>query len=73
MILLCRKLMFHVKLCTSDETTESLWIAKNKMLDYIKASYLVEKFNAYIKFQGDVKYLECIMKTKFNLKLKRLI
>lgn len=43
------------------------------MLDYIKSSYLVEKFNAYIKFQGDVKYLEYIMKPKFNLKIKRLI
>jgi len=61
------------ELCESDETSEVRWIPKDEVLDYITAPALVERFNAYLDFKGDVQYLEYLTKPEFDLKLKRLI
>jgi len=59
--------------CDSDETTESLWVSKDKVLDFITVPDFIEKFKAYLNFTGDVQYLEYISKPEYNLNLKRLI
>lgn len=61
------------ELCTSDETSETLWVAKDKILDYITVPNLVERFNAYLNFKGDIQYLQYITKPEYDLKLKRFI
>ena len=61
------------ELCTSDETSESLWIAKDKVLDYITVPNLVERFKSYLVFQGEIQYLQYITKPEYDLKLKRFI
>lgn len=57
----------------SDESTESLWVSKDRVLEYISAPDFVEKFKAYLKFTGDIEYLEYVSKPEYNLKLKYLI
>ncbi|WP_105619656.1 NUDIX hydrolase [Vallitalea okinawensis] len=61
------------ELCTSEETSESCWIPKHEVLNYIKVPNLVERFKTYLNFSSDVKYLEYITKPEYNLRLKRFI
>lgn len=61
------------ELCTSNETSETIWVDKAKVLDYVTFPNLVERFKAYLDYQGDIQYLEYITKPEYNLKLKRLI
>lgn len=58
------------ELSTSDETSETLWIPKDKVLEYIAAPNLVERFEAYLNSKGDIQYLEYITKPQYDLKLK---
>lgn len=60
-------------LCTSDETSESIWVTKGKVLEYINAPYLVERFHTYLNFDGNIQYLEYISRPEYDLKLKRFI
>lgn len=39
------------ELCTSDETSESLWVPKDKVLEYITVPNLIERFKAYFNFR----------------------
>lgn len=59
--------------CTSNETSEVLWVFKDEVLSYVNVAYLVERFKAYLNFQGDVQYLEYITRPEYYLKLKKLI
>jgi len=34
---------------------------------------LIERFNAYLNFKGEVQYLEYLTRPEYNLKLKRFI
>lgn len=61
------------ELCTSNETSETVWVLKDKVLNYISAAYLVERYKAYLNFKGDVQYLEYLTRPEYNLKLKRFI
>lgn len=61
------------ELCTSDETSETCWVPKNKVLEYIVVPNLIERFKAYLNFNGEVKYLEYITKPEYTLKVDRLI
>ncbi len=61
------------ELCTSDETSESLWVDKDKVLDYITVPNLVERFKSYANNKGDIQYLEYVTKPEYSLKEKRLI
>ena len=58
------------ELITSDETSHSCWIPKDNVLDYITVPALVERFNAYLEFNGDVQYLEYSTRPDFILKSK---
>lgn len=57
----------------SEETTEHLWAAKDKVLDYITVPDFVDKFKAYLNFAGDVQYMEYITKPEYVVKLERQI
>ena len=39
------------ELQTSDETSEVIWVSKDKVLDYITVPYLVKRFMAYQNFK----------------------
>lgn len=60
-------------LCSSDETSESLWVAKDKVLDMIEAPAIRERYQAYLNFNGTVNYMEYVTEPEFKLKLKRYV
>ena len=57
----------------SDETTDWLWIAKDKALEVLEVPDLIEKYKVYLGFNGHVQYLEYRTKPEFTLDLSRLI
>lgn len=61
------------QLSVSDETSESRWVSKDSVLDYITVPNLVERFKAYLNFDGNIQYLEYITKPQYDLKLKRKV
>lgn len=61
------------ELCTSEETSNSRWVAKDKVLDLVTAPAVRIRYQAYLDFDGQVSYMEYITKPEFELKLKRTI
>jgi len=61
------------KLCTSEETSESRWVSKDKVLDMIEAPAMRERYQAYLDFNGTVNYMEYVTQPEFKLKLKRYV
>lgn len=59
------------ELCTSEETSESCWVSKDKVLDMIEAPAIRERYEAYLNFNGSVNYMEYVTQPAFKLKLKR--
>ncbi|MBS4537294.1 NUDIX hydrolase [Clostridium sp. D2Q-11] len=58
------------ELSVSDETSDSRWVSKERVLDYITNPNLIERFKAYLKFDGNIQYIEYITKPSYDLKLK---
>lgn len=61
------------ELCTSEETTEVLWIRKEQVLDMVTAPAIRTRYQAYLDFNGKANYMEYVTKPVFELKLKRTI
>ncbi|GAA0338002.1 NUDIX domain-containing protein [Bacillus carboniphilus] len=61
------------ELTTSEETTESKWVPKNEVLDFITAPAIQTRFKAYLEFTGDVQYMEYVTRPEFTVKLDRKI
>lgn len=61
------------KLHTSNETSETIWVEKEKVLNLITVPNLIKRFEAYLNFSGNVQYLEYITKPEYELKLERLV
>jgi 8-oxo-dGTP diphosphatase len=61
------------ELCTSEETSESCWVSKDKILDMIEVPAIRERYQAYLNFNGTVNYMEYATHPEFELKLKRNI
>lgn len=61
------------KLCTSDETTDSRWIRKEEVLDYITSPPIRTRFQAYLDFNGHVNYMEYRTHPEFKMKLSRKV
>ena len=59
------------ELGNSDETSESKWVPKQSVLDYIVVPNLIERFKAFLNPNGQIQYLEYITKPEYQLKLKR--
>lgn len=50
---------------TSNETSEVIWVPKDKVLDYITVPFLVKRYEAYL--------LDYITKPEYNMKLERTV
>jgi 8-oxo-dGTP diphosphatase len=61
------------QLCTSEETSESCWTAKDQVLDRITAPAIRTRYQAYLDFCGKIAYMEYVTKPQFELKLNRNI
>lgn len=59
------------ELCTSEETSESRWIEKDKVLDTAPA--IRARYQAYLDFDGSTRYMEYITKPDFEVKLNRTV
>jgi len=57
----------------SEETAESCWVHKDKVLDLLGNGDFANKYNAYLNFNGNIKYLEYVTKPEYLLKVERLI
>jgi 8-oxo-dGTP diphosphatase len=61
------------ELSTSDETTESCWVAKDKVLDMITSPAIRTRYQAYLDYSGSVCYMDYLTHPDFELKLSRTI
>jgi 8-oxo-dGTP diphosphatase len=61
------------QLCTSEETSDSRWVAKEKVLDMVTVQAIRTRYQAYLDFVGNVHYMEYVTKPDFELKLTRII
>lgn len=59
------------ELHTSDENKETIWVPKDKVLEYIDSPNLIERFKAYFNSKDEIQYLEYVTKPDYELKLKR--
>ncbi|HNX13329.1 MAG TPA: NUDIX hydrolase [Oscillospiraceae bacterium] len=57
----------------SDETTAHCWVPKDHVLEYLIVPDFIEKYRAYLNFDGGIQYLEYITKPQYELKLKKMI
>jgi 8-oxo-dGTP diphosphatase len=61
------------ELCTSEETSDSCWVSRDKVLKMIEAPAIRERYQAYLNYNGTVNYMEYVTHPEFQLKLKRYI
>lgn len=61
------------ELCTSEETSESRWVAKDRVLEMITAPAIRTRYQAYLDFEGNIYYMDYETKPAFELKLKRTV
>jgi len=60
-------------LSISDENSESCWIKKDKVLDYITSPAIRQRFQAFLDYDENVQYLEYVTQPNFDLKIMRKI
>ncbi|WP_339292439.1 NUDIX domain-containing protein [Paenibacillus sp. FSL W8-0187] len=46
------------ELAVSEETTDSRWVAKDRVLDFITHPAIRTRYQAYLEFNGAVNYME---------------
>ncbi|MBP1989774.1 NUDIX hydrolase [Paenibacillus eucommiae] len=61
------------ELCASEETSESSWFEKGKVLDIITAPAIRSRYQAYLDSRGSSFYMDYVTKPNFEVKLKRTI
>ena len=61
------------ELCTSEETSDSRWVAKGEVLDMVIAPAIRTRYKAYLEFDGNVKYMEYKTEPTFEIKLNRTV
>ena len=57
----------------SEENSESMYVPKEKVIDMITESAIIERFKAFLEYSGRPIYMEYITQPEFVLKLKRTI
>lgn len=57
----------------SEENSESKYVAKDTALELIKAPAIIERYKAYLKYDGRPTYLAYVTKPSFELRVKRSI
>jgi 8-oxo-dGTP diphosphatase len=61
------------ELSVSEETTESKWVGKNEVLDYVTVPAYRTRYQVYLSFIGKVNYMEYVTKPDFEIKLNRTV
>jgi len=63
------------ELATSDETSDCKWVPKEQVLDYITLPPIRIRYEAFLKFDGSVNYIEYFTAntTECEIKLERTI
>ncbi|WP_175989235.1 NUDIX hydrolase [Bacillus sp. Marseille-Q1617] len=61
------------ELGVSEETTDSRWVEKDKVLEFIESPALRTRYQAYLDFKGNIHYMEYVTKPEFELKVKRSV
>jgi 8-oxo-dGTP diphosphatase len=56
------------QLAVSEETTESRWVAKGQVLDFITHPAIRTRYQAYLNFNGEVNYMEYVTYPQFTIK-----
>lgn len=57
----------------SEENSQSAYFSKDKALALIESPAIIERYKAYLAYEGRPAYLEYVTKPDFELKVKRLI
>lgn len=58
------------ELAVSEETTDSRWVAKDHVLDFITHPAIKTRYQAYLEFNGEVNYMEYVNVPSFTVKYK---
>ncbi|UYZ24129.1 NUDIX hydrolase [Mesobacillus jeotgali] len=58
------------ELSVSEETTDSRWVAKDRVLDFIAHPAIKTRYQAYLDFNGEVNYMEYVNVPSFTIKHK---
>lgn len=58
---------------TSNETSEVMWVPKNKVLDYITSPAQIYRFKKALEFQGKVNYSSYVTKPEFKVLTERMV
>ncbi len=58
---------------TSEESSEVMWVAREKVLDYISAPVLRYRFEKVLNFEGKVTYASFVTKPEFQVLTERYI
>lgn len=58
------------ELATSEETTDSRWVAKDEVLDMVTSPAIRERFQAYLEFDGSINYMDYLTNPDFKVKVK---
>ncbi|MEK4876850.1 MULTISPECIES: NUDIX hydrolase [Paenibacillus] len=61
------------ELSTSEETSEVMWVAKEKVLDLISAAAIRTRYQAYLDFDGNTRYMDYVTGGAFEVKLDRMV
>ncbi|MEQ2525212.1 NUDIX hydrolase [Bacillaceae bacterium CLA-AA-H227] len=61
------------ELAVSDETTDSRWIPKDEVLEFITADAIQTRYKAYLEHTGDIKYMDYLTHPTFQIKQNRSI
>lgn len=61
------------ELAISDETSDSRWVAKEKVLDLVTALAIRTRYKAYLEFNGEINYMDYITQPTFEIKLNRTV
>lgn len=57
----------------TDETCQALWVAKERVLEYLTTPSLIERYKAFLAYRGSVQYLAYVTKPEYRLLEKREI
>ncbi|WP_339296563.1 hypothetical protein MKY82_16080 [Paenibacillus sp. FSL W7-1279] len=60
-------------LAVTEETTDSRWVAKDKVLDFIEHPAIRTRYQAYLDFNGAVNYMAYLTKPEFIIKHQTII
>ena len=55
---------------TSDENSETAWVPRDRVLSLIQTPAIIERFKAYLEYNGRPTYMSYVTKPTFDLQIK---